>query len=65
MDDNNDEEYNYRSNTNGRWLGFPGYYFKPDSTDMTRNGLGLEVPRSRHAMAAVPGRQTLFSGCMK
>jgi hypothetical protein len=43
MDDNNDEEYNYRSNTSGRWLGFPGYYFKPDSTDNTRNGLGLEV----------------------
>lgn len=43
MDDNNDEEYNQRSNTAGRWLGFPGYYFKPDSTDLTRNGLGLEV----------------------
>ena len=43
MDDNNDEEYNYRSNTAGRWLGFPGYQFKPDANDQTRNGLGLEV----------------------
>ncbi|MEA3391855.1 MAG: hypothetical protein U9Q91_02625 [Candidatus Marinimicrobia bacterium] len=43
MDDNNDEEYNHRSNTAGRVSGFPGYQFKPDSTDMTRNGLGLEV----------------------
>ena len=43
MDDNNDEEYNYRSNTAGRWLGFPGYQFKPDANDLSRNGLGLEV----------------------
>lgn len=43
MDDNNDEEYNHRSNTAGRWVGFPGYRFKPDSTDLSRNGLGLEV----------------------
>ncbi|MEA2077820.1 MAG: hypothetical protein U9O95_07370 [Candidatus Marinimicrobia bacterium] len=43
MDDNNDEEYNYRSNTAGRTTGFPGYEFKPDANDATRNGLGLEV----------------------
>jgi len=43
MDDNNDEEYNHRSNTAGRWLDFPGYYFKPDSMDQSRNGLGLEM----------------------
>ncbi len=43
MDDNNDEEYNYRSNTAGRITGFPGYAFKPDANDLSRNGLGLEV----------------------
>ncbi|MCF7833341.1 MAG: hypothetical protein K9N05_07195 [Candidatus Marinimicrobia bacterium] len=43
MDDNNDEEYNERTNTAGRWTGFPGYEFKPDATDPSRNGLGLEV----------------------
>ncbi|MFO7841911.1 MAG: hypothetical protein R6V48_07175 [Fidelibacterota bacterium] len=43
MDDNNDEEYNYRTYTAGRFTGFPGYKFKPDANDPTRNGLGLEV----------------------
>lgn len=43
IDDDNDEEYNRRSNTAGRYSGFPGYEFKPDSTDLSRNGLGLEV----------------------
>ncbi len=44
MDDNNDEEYNYRTYTANRlYTGFPGYRFKPDANDPTRNGLGLEV----------------------
>ncbi|MDX9781127.1 MAG: hypothetical protein RBT66_08840, partial [bacterium] len=44
MDDNNDEEYNSRRNTANRlYSGFPGYEFKPDARDATRNGLGLEV----------------------
>ena len=44
MDDNNDEEYNYRPYTANRlYPGFPGYAFKPDANDATRNGLGLEV----------------------
>lgn len=44
MDDNNDEEYNYRPNTANRlYSGFPGYAFKPDANDPTRSGLGLEV----------------------
>lgn len=44
MDDNNDEEYNHRRYTANRlYTGFPGYEFKPDANDLTRNGLGLEV----------------------
>lgn len=37
MDDNNDEEFNFADNN--KW----GVAFKPDSTDLSRNGLGLEV----------------------
>ena len=37
MDDNHDEEFNYAQNN--RW----GVAFKPDSTNPTRNGLGLQV----------------------
>ena len=44
MDDNNDEEFNYSENNNvvigpGR----VGVAFKPDSLNLNRNGLGLEV----------------------
>lgn len=37
MDDNNDKEFNYAENN--KW----NVAFKPDSTNPTRNGLGLEV----------------------
>jgi len=37
MDDNNDERFNFSINNPG------GISFKPDSRDLSRNGLGLEV----------------------
>ncbi len=37
MDDNNDKEFNFANNN--RW----GVAYKPDSTDFSRNGLGLQV----------------------
>ncbi len=46
MDDNNDEEFNYAKNNNLLEPGNPkgrGVEFKSDSTNLMRNGLGLEV----------------------
>ncbi len=44
MDDNNDEEFNFKDNNNVLLpKGGFGVEFKPDSTNMVRNGLGLEV----------------------
>ena len=46
MDDNNDEEFNFSQNNNLLEPNQPngrGIAFKPDSTDPTLNGLGLEV----------------------
>jgi len=41
MDDNNDERFNFASNN--KVLGNTGIAFKPDSNDLSRNGLGLVV----------------------
>ena len=46
MDDNNDAEFNDSSSNNVVIRSNPlrrGVHFKPDSTNLTRNGLGLEV----------------------
>ena len=46
IDDNNDEEFNYADNNNVLEPNKPqgrGVAFKPDQTDLTRNGLGLEI----------------------
>ncbi len=40
MDDNNDVRFNFASNNN---VGGVGYAFKPDSTNLSRSGLGLDV----------------------
>jgi hypothetical protein len=37
MDDNNDEEFNYKDNN--MW----GVEFKPDENNLTRNGIGIEM----------------------
>lgn len=41
MDDNNDKRFN--DSTNNNVGGAPGVSFKPDATNLTRNGLGLDV----------------------
>lgn len=40
MDDQNDVRFNFAANNN---VGGVGYSFKPDSTNLTRSGLGLDV----------------------
>ena len=60
MDDNNDEEFNFSQyNSVGESPNITHVEFKPDSTDLTRNGMGLEV-----AVRGMQWQQFLAQDCI-